>query len=75
MGTSTFHAAPDDIARLGYAVAGMLDSSLPAVKNLPQNAERFAREVADALLAAKRPVIILDDDHCVGVVIDDGIEG
>jgi NADH-quinone oxidoreductase subunit G len=56
--TATFHAPPDDIARLGYAVASMLDSSLPSIKNLSEDAERFARQIADALLAAKRPVII-----------------
>jgi NADH-quinone oxidoreductase subunit G len=56
--TGTFHGAPDDIARLGYAVANLLDSSLPAVKNLSPEASAFARQIADALLAAKRPVII-----------------
>lgn len=56
--TGTFHAAPDDIARLGYAVANFLDPTLPAVKNLPSEAEKFARQIAEALLASKRPVII-----------------
>lgn len=56
--TGTFHGAPDDIARLGYAVASMLDSSLPPVKKLAEDAERFARQIAEALRAAKRPVII-----------------
>ena len=56
--TGTFHGAPDDVARLGYAVASILDPSLPSVKKLPEDAERFAREIADALRAAKRPVII-----------------
>lgn len=56
--TGTFHAAPDDIARLGYAVANLLDSSLPPVKNLSKEAGDFARRIADALRAAKRPVII-----------------
>lgn len=56
--TGTFHAPPDEVARLGYAVASLLDPSLPAVKNLSQEAEDFARTVATALRAAKRPVII-----------------
>lgn len=56
--TGTFHAAPDEIARLGYAVANLLDPSMPAVKNLSQGAADFAQRVADALLASKRPVII-----------------
>ena len=56
--TGTFHAAPDEIARLGYAVANLLDPSMPAVKNFSQGAADFAQRVADALLASKRPVII-----------------
>ena len=56
--TATFHAAPDDIARLGYEVAHLLDSSMPSVKNLSPEATAFARQVADALRASKRPVII-----------------
>jgi NADH-quinone oxidoreductase subunit G len=56
--TGTFHAAPDEIARLGYAVANLLDPSMPAVKNLSQSAADFAQKVADALIASRRPVII-----------------
>lgn len=56
--TGSFHGAPDDIARLGYAVANLIDPSMPAVKNLSGQASAFARQIADALLASKRPVII-----------------
>lgn len=56
--TGTFHAAPDDLARVGYAVAQLLDPTLPLVNNLTPEAQAFARQIADALLAAKRPVII-----------------
>lgn len=56
--TRTLEAAPDDIARLGHAVAHILDSSLPPVENLPGHVATLAEEVARALLAAKRPVII-----------------
>lgn len=56
--TGSFHAAPDDQARIGYAVAHLLDPSLPEVSNLTPQAQAFARQIADALLAAKRPVII-----------------
>lgn len=56
--TGTFHGAPDEVARLGYAIANLIDPAFPAVKNLHQDAAAFARSVADALLAAKRPVII-----------------
>lgn len=56
--TGSFHGAPDDMARLGYAVANLIDPSMPAVKNLSGQASAFARQIADALLASKRPVII-----------------
>lgn len=56
--TATYLGAPDDLARLGYAVANLLDPSLPAVKNLPKEAGMLARSIADALVAAKHPVII-----------------
>lgn len=56
--TGTYHGAPDDIARLGYAIAHHLDPALPAVESLSDEAKAFAREVADTLLAAKRPVVI-----------------
>ena len=56
--TGTFHAAPDDVARLGYAVANILDPSLPRVENLRDETAAFAKRIAEGLLAAKRPVII-----------------
>ena len=52
------HAAPDDLARLGFAVAHALDASAPAVEGLDAEAMALAQRIADALLAAKRPLII-----------------
>jgi NADH-quinone oxidoreductase subunit G len=54
--TVTFHAAPDDLARLGFAVAHALDSrspGVPALEDWP-----LASEIARALKAAKRPLVI-----------------
>lgn len=51
--TATYHAAPDDLARLGFAVAHALDSRAPSLKDLP-----LAGEIARALKAAKRPLVI-----------------
>jgi NADH-quinone oxidoreductase subunit G len=51
--TDTFHAAPDDLARLGFAVAHALDSRAPAAENFP-----LAGEIARALKAAKKPLVI-----------------
>jgi len=56
--TGVFHAAPDDLARLGYAVANLLDPSLPPVGNLAPGSAEFAKKIAEALRTAKRPVII-----------------
>ncbi|SDZ52099.1 NADH-quinone oxidoreductase subunit NuoG [Pseudomonas sp. NFIX28] len=52
------HAAPDDLARIGFAVAHALDASAPAVEGLDPEAQELAKRIADALLAAKRPLII-----------------
>ena len=51
--TATFHAAPDDLARLGFAVAHALDSRAPAPEDSP-----LAGEIARALKASKRPLVI-----------------
>jgi len=51
--TATFYAAADDLARLGFAVAHALDSRAPAPQDLP-----LAGEIARALKAAKRPLVI-----------------
>ncbi|BAP46130.1 NADH-quinone oxidoreductase, G subunit [Pseudomonas sp. StFLB209] len=52
------HAAPDDLARLGFAVAHAIDASAPAVAGLDAEALELVKTIADALLAAKRPLII-----------------
>ncbi len=52
------HAAPDDLARIGFAVAHALDASAPAVEGLEAEALELAKRIADSLLAAKRPLII-----------------
>lgn len=54
----TWHAAPDDIARLGFALAHELDPSAPAVPGLADKTALLAREIAQSLKNAKRPLII-----------------
>jgi NADH-quinone oxidoreductase subunit G len=51
--TVTFRAAPDDVARLGFAVAHALDSRVPSLEESP-----LAGEIARALKAAKKPLVI-----------------
>ncbi|GLK89659.1 NADH-quinone oxidoreductase subunit NuoG [Pseudomonas turukhanskensis] len=52
------HAAPDDLARIGFAVAHAIDASAPAVAGLDAEALELAQRIANSLLAAKRPLVI-----------------
>jgi NADH-quinone oxidoreductase subunit G len=54
----TYHAAPDDIARLGFAIAHELDPSAPSVPGLSEKSALLAREIAQSLKDAKRPLVI-----------------
>ncbi len=54
----TYRAAPEDIARLGFAVAHAIDSAAPAVGDLPQAVAELAQQIANVLLAAKNPLIV-----------------
>jgi NADH-quinone oxidoreductase subunit G len=56
--TGTYHAAPDDIARLGFAIAHELNPDSPSVVGLSDNALSFVKEISRALRNAKRPLVI-----------------
>ena len=56
--TRTYRAAPDDQARLGFAVANALDPRAPAPSNLAEAMLTLAAEIAQALKEAKRPLVI-----------------
>jgi NADH-quinone oxidoreductase subunit G len=56
--TKTYHGAPHDIARLGFAVAHNLDNSISDADGLSDELKTLAREIADKLSKAKNPVII-----------------
>ena len=56
--TDTFHGAPDDIARLGYAVAHELNENVPEVSGISAELQSLAEEIAEALKSAKRPLVI-----------------
>ena len=51
--TATFRGAPDDLARLGFAVAHALDPEAPSAQDFP-----LAAEIANALKTAKKPLVI-----------------
>jgi NADH-quinone oxidoreductase subunit G len=54
----TVRAAPDDIARLGFAVARALNSACPDVQGLPEDTRLLAEQIAADLKAARRPLIV-----------------
>lgn len=55
--TKSYHAHPDDIARLGNMVAHKINNTLPAVE-VDKDTDALAAEIAEALLAAKRPLVV-----------------
>ncbi|MEO8592345.1 MAG: NADH-quinone oxidoreductase subunit NuoG [Candidatus Solibacter sp.] len=67
--TRTFRAAPDDLARLGFAVANALDSRSPAPLNPSQEMLMLAAEIAQALKNAKRPLIVSGPSNRSAAVI------
>jgi NADH-quinone oxidoreductase subunit G len=56
--TATYRAAPDDIARLGFAVAHALDYEAPVVPDLSSEVSALAEQIAQALKNAKRPLVV-----------------
>ena len=52
------HAAPADLARIGFAVAHAIDPSAPAVDGLEAEAQALVQRIADALINAQRPLIV-----------------
>jgi len=53
-----YHAAPDDLARLGFAVAHELDSRSPGVSGLSKDLYELAAGIARALKEAKQPLVV-----------------
>ncbi|HET8668171.1 MAG TPA: NADH-quinone oxidoreductase subunit NuoG, partial [Terriglobales bacterium] len=64
-----YHAAPDDLARLGFAVTHALDRNAPAVADLPQEVVSLAERVAEALRVAQHPLVISGLGCCSEAVI------
>jgi len=53
-----YKASPDDIARLGFAVASLIKNPADEVKDLDEEQEILAKKIADALKNSINPVII-----------------
>ncbi len=54
----SINLAPDDIARLGFAVAAKLDAEAPLPDNMDNALQTMAGEIADSLQKAKRPLVV-----------------
>jgi len=60
----TLHLAPDDIVRIGFAVAQQLNPSLPITPLADRPVALKAKAIAAALREARRPVIISGGSCC-----------
>ncbi|MBI5091208.1 MAG: NADH-quinone oxidoreductase subunit NuoG [Candidatus Hydrogenedentes bacterium] len=56
--TSTYNAAPDNLARLGYAVANAIDPEAPTGDRVSAEVRQLAETIATALKGAKKPLVI-----------------
>jgi NADH-quinone oxidoreductase subunit G len=55
---ATYRGAPDDIARLGFAIAHQLDPQAPAPDDLHEDVSALAAAIVDRLSRAKRPLVV-----------------
>ena len=55
---ASYRAAPDDIARLGYAVAALVDPAFAEPEGLGEAQSALAQRIASALMRAKRPLVV-----------------
>lgn len=55
---AAYHSAPQDIARLGFAVAHAIDDKAPEVSDLSPDVKALADEIAGALMEAERPLVV-----------------
>ena len=56
--TGTYRASPDEIARLGFAVAHLIDAAAPAPAGMTDSAMSLAGRIAEALKGSERPLVV-----------------
>lgn len=56
--TETVRRTPEDLARLGFAIAHAIDSTAPAVADLDADQAALAARIAASLCAARRPLLV-----------------
>ncbi|WP_417565327.1 NADH-quinone oxidoreductase subunit NuoG [Marinobacter sp.] len=62
--------APDDIARLGFAIAHAVDPLAPAVPDLDEDLKQRAESIARALMEAERPLVVSGGSLACPAVLD-----
>jgi NADH-quinone oxidoreductase subunit G len=65
----TYHAPPQNIARLGFAAAHVLDASAPSVPGLADETAALARMIADQLADAQRPLVLAGTPGGTGSIL------
>jgi len=55
---TTYRASPDEVARLGFAVARALSPEAPSLETIPEEEVTLVQEIAQMLREAERPVVI-----------------
>jgi NADH-quinone oxidoreductase subunit G len=58
LASEIYHAEPDELAHLGFAVAHAIDAEAPSVPGLSAKMRSLAEKIATALKTAERPLII-----------------
>jgi NADH-quinone oxidoreductase subunit G len=56
--TSIYRAAPDDLSRLGFAIAHAIDATAPEVTGLSPELATMIAAISEALLGAQHPLIV-----------------
>src|SRR5699024_8814270 len=56
--TASYYGHPDNITRLGIAVAHKVNSKFPAVPDLDKETDKLAGKIAKDLLEAEKPLIV-----------------
>ena len=64
-----YRAAPNDLARLGFAVAHEIDPAAPQVEGLPIATRELASRIAAALVGAKQSLVVSGSSLCSAAVI------
>jgi NADH-quinone oxidoreductase subunit G len=58
LAVQVYHAAPADLARLGFAAAHLLDEKAPSVPHLRKDLREHAASIAAAFTKAERPIVV-----------------